>query len=147
MFDLCHQECWDSELGREYEFIGFCRTRRGATRFLLSPQLWNIPVTCKQAEVPLNYLNLPSRRQNGLFLFLWQCQQQITPRSLSSRLEFTGLQSTPELEFIFLCHPAAGNKQASWSLKLATNLRQKIILELPFSMLYLFCCLYKARLF
>lgn len=139
MFDLCHQECWDSELGRDKE---------GSNTFPPESQLWSIPVTCKQAEVPLNYLNFTSRRQNGPFSFLWPCQQQITPRSPSNRLlslwVYKVLLSS---EFIFLCHPAAGNKQASWSLKLATNLRQKIILELPFSMLYLFCCLYKASLF
>lgn len=50
-------------------------------------------------------------------------------------------------ESIFLCYPATGNKQALWSLKLATNLRQKIILKLPFNMLYLFCCFYKASRF
>lgn len=48
MFDLCHQECWDSELGRDKE---------GSNRFPPESQLWSIPVTCKQAEVPLNYLN------------------------------------------------------------------------------------------
>lgn len=100
-------------------------------------------------KVPLSYLDIANRRhvfgKMGQFSSLLIPTKTNFPSSLSGSLRNLWVYKIfLDTGSVCLSHPAPGNKQASWPLKLTTKLKQKIIPELPFSMLYLFYSLHKA---